>query len=159
MPKYVGGIGSLDPRLMIVGLTKEEILERLNKYKKILSNGCWEWTAKKDYGYGRIKINKKSYRVIRLICAIYHGLDISNKDQLALHKLPCSNESCWNPDHLYVGSHKDNQADRSRTITHCKHGHELTISNTYKHWNKRTKSYMRACKICRNNNQKRYYHA
>lgn len=146
-PQYVAG----------VELTSEEILNRLIPYKKVLDNGCWDWTAKKDYGYARIKIKGKSYRVIRLICAIYHNLNINDKLQLALHKLPCSNESCWNPEHLYVGTHKQNQEDRSRTITHCKNGHELIDNNTYRYWNKRTNSYMRKCRMCANEAQKRYY--
>lgn len=146
-PRYIGGIGPLEPELMIVGLTVDELLNKLYKYRKILDNGCWDWEAKKDFGYARIKINKVSYRVIRLICAIYHKLDINDTTKLALHKLPCSYESCWNPEHLYVGTHKDNQADRSRTITHCKNGHDLSFA--YRHYNKRTRSYMRHCRLCR----------
>lgn len=142
---------------MIIGLPYEEILSRLEPYKKILENGCWDWTAKKDFGYARVKIKGVSYRVIRLICAIYHNLDIDDKSQQALHKLPCSYESCWNPEHLYVGSHKENQKDRSRTITHCHNGHELNDNNVYKYWNKRTKSYMRRCRICHRENVKRSY--
>lgn len=141
---------------MIAGLTNEEILSRLNKYKKILDNSCWDWTAKKDFGYARIKIKGKSYRVIRLICAIYHNLDINNELEYALHKLPCSYESCWNPDHLYVGTHKQNQEDRARTITHCKNGHNLNKSYVY--YNRITKLTSRICRECRNSNQKKYYH-
>jgi hypothetical protein len=155
--QYVGGIGPADPKLMIIrGLSTSEVLDRLYKYRLVLPNGCWDWLAKKDFGYARIKIGGHSYRVIRLICAFYHNLNLSNKKQLALHKLPCSFEACWNPEHLYVGTHKDNQADRSRTITHCKRGHDLSL-NGYKHWNKKTKSFMRGCRMCKNEAQKRYY--
>lgn len=156
MPNYVPGIGPVEPKLMIGRWTDHAILERLNKYRNILPNGCWDWLAKKDFGYARIKLNGKSYRVIRLICAIYHNLDLSDTKQLALHKLPCAWETCWNPEHLYVGTHLDNQEDRSRTVTHCKYGHDLN-SFGYKHWNRKTKSFMRGCRICRNENQKKYY--
>ena len=159
MPNYVAGVGSLSPKLMAIGLTSEEIMKRLLKYRKILDNGCWDWLAKKDHGYARVKTRGRSYRVIRLICVIYHGLDINNKKLQANHKLPCNYEGCWNPQHLYIGSHKENQADRSRTITHCKNGHSLEGCRT--HFNKVTGTIMRTCRIChmlrQRKNNKRYY--
>lgn len=94
------------------GLTNDEIMERLNKHKFIKPNGCWGWAAKKDHGYARVKIAGKQYRVIRIICCIFHGLVIDDLSQQANHKLECYDKECWNPDHLYVGSHLENQRDR-----------------------------------------------
>lgn len=144
---------------LIAGLSPDELLARLLPHRIKLDSDCWDWDMRKSYGYGAIKIKGRQYRVTRLICAIYHGLNLEDSSIYALHKLPCSNESCWNPEHLYLGSHKDNQADRSRTITHCKNGHALDITNTYRHYNKRTNSVMRGCRQCKNAAQKRYMNA
>jgi len=66
----------------------------------------------------------------------------------------CRVRHCVNPDHLYVGTHKNNVLDnivRGRYLnngltnslkTHCKRGHEFTVENTYNH------SGRRYCKAC-----------
>lgn len=59
-----------------------------------------------------------------------------------MHIRECLYPNCFNPDHLYAGTQKDNTQDmiaigRGRNqytdvnITHCKRGHEYTPSNTY----------------------------
>ncbi len=39
--------------------------------------------------------------------------EVSVKDLCVLHKLHCTSRACINPDHLYLGTKKDNAQDQS----------------------------------------------
>jgi hypothetical protein len=71
------------------------------------SGPCWLWTAGKDHGYGRVKINGKYFRVHRIIWEMYFG-PIPD-DIHVLHK--CDNPPCCNPEHLFLGTQADNVKD------------------------------------------------
>lgn len=72
--------------------------------------GCHEFTGRKDsYGYAQIKLGKKQILVHRWIWMQKHG-EISSTIHV-LHK--CDNPSCINPDHLFIGNHADNMADKA----------------------------------------------
>ena len=97
---------------------------------------------------GEICFDYKTWYVHR-ISAVYNlGLDIEDETELVCHK--CNNPSCFNPNHIYLGSDKTNQKDRADSITHCKHGHEFTPENTYIATNgKYPKRQCRRCKADR----------
>jgi hypothetical protein len=133
-----------------VNLPGNDIIQhKLLKRRKFVDNH-WLWCGAKDEkGYGCININHKMYRVHRLVAYLWLDLDL-NSDLLSLHKQECSNKSCFNPDHLYVGTVQDNNEDcvnfgehHGVHQTHCKHGHEFTPENTF------TTSYgRRGCRAC-----------
>lgn len=69
---------------------------------------CWEWKGAKDRkGYGLVMIENKSRRVPRIAWEITNG-PIPPGMQVC-HK--CDNPPCCNPNHLFVGTPKDNVHD------------------------------------------------
>lgn len=73
--------------------------------------GCWLWTGSTNMnGYGRLAIDSKGHYVVahRVSWEIHHEPIPDNK--MVLHR--CDNRLCVRPDHLYVGTAKDNATDR-----------------------------------------------
>lgn len=86
-------------------LTKETLLNRVKIDKK---TNCWNYTMYKDKrGYGRTTYKNKTWLLHRLSYYLFRGK--FKKDKYICHK--CDNTSCINPDHLFVGTQKDNMQD------------------------------------------------
>jgi hypothetical protein len=76
------------------------------------SDGCWLWKAgrsgRMQYGSHRIKRIRRTFQAHRLAWAIAFG---SLPDEInVLHK--CDTPLCCNPEHLFLGTIADNNADR-----------------------------------------------
>jgi len=85
----------------------ENKIEKVDTVQEI-DGLCWEWTCMThDYGYGRFSIDGKWFLAHRISWRLYEG-NIPD-EKYVLHK--CHNEKCVNPDHLYIGTQKDNVED------------------------------------------------
>lgn len=127
-------------------------LERfLDKVSPEPNSGCWLWDAAdngKGYGLfsdenGRIYAHRYAYR--EFVGPI--------GSQNVLHDCDCP--CCVNPDHLHLGSQKDNgreAVERGRNFntakTICKRGHPLTRENTYRRLSS-SRPPSRECRICK----------
>lgn len=75
---------------------------------KINENGCWIWQGTKFYtGYGKISYEGKYITLHRISFWTFKGEIPEGK--FVCHT--CDNRSCCNPDHLFLGSNKDNMDD------------------------------------------------
>lgn len=77
---------------------------------RVDENGCWIWTGRlKDTGYGEINPGGRSSPrgAHRISYELFKG-EIP-KGMYVLHK--CDVRCCVNPDHLFIGTAKDNTQD------------------------------------------------
>jgi hypothetical protein len=91
---------------------EDRFLENSNKSGPVhfaINTRCWLWTGHRgSNGYGRIKVSGKVQMAHRMAWEIENG---SIPEGLCvLHR--CDNPSCVRPDHLFLGTHRDNAIDR-----------------------------------------------
>lgn len=95
-------------------LKSNDILRFWSKVKK--TKYCWEWQASTDTSnYGLFRFKGKLQKAHRFSYFLHFG--VSN-ELCVLHK--CDNTLCVNPDHLFLGTRKENNEDRDRKNRHIK---------------------------------------
>lgn len=80
----------------------------------VTERGCWEWNGKRhEHGYGIIdayRLGLKNARVHRIVWEMTNG-PIDDPNLVVRHR--CDNPPCVNPDHLELGTLRDNSLDMS----------------------------------------------
>jgi hypothetical protein len=98
---------------------------RFWKHVEKTDDGCWEWTARcipvpnhpDQRGHGQIRIDGKAVLTHRFSWELHNGPIPDGL--LVLHR--CDNRPCVRPDHLFLGTHKDNTLDamsKGRMVLH-----------------------------------------
>jgi hypothetical protein len=103
-------------------MTRQKIKRKVHPNRKeiiykIDSNGCWICTShsKDDFGYPYYFFEGKLIRMSRYMYQKHKGTIPNN----LIIRHTCDNSSCINPDHLTIGTKKDNMQDavlRERNI-------------------------------------------
>jgi hypothetical protein len=115
---------------------------------------CWPWLGCVDKdGYGVSWTHKK--RPAHQVAWEIETGQLWPKGLQSRHT--CDNPPCVNPQHIIPGTISENTLDQVERgkhnharKTHCKHGHEFTVKNTW--INKKTGN--RMCRACNNIRQK-----
>lgn len=91
-------------------MDKTEVMARIMSRRRIdPKTGCWIYTGKLTRaGYAKISVNNVEIYVHRVSAHLWRGFDIRSALDVC-HS--CDVPSCFNPQHLFSGTAKDNVAD------------------------------------------------
>jgi hypothetical protein len=118
-------------------ITDEQYREKFRSLCKIDERGCWVWQGwchKPPRAYGQMYYRGEQWTIHRLSYLLHKG---ALPDGLVVCHA-CDNQRCGNPDHLWLGTQRDNLIDsivkkrhRCARATQCPKGHPYDAKNTY----------------------------
>ncbi|WP_116364397.1 HNH endonuclease signature motif containing protein [Parahaliea mediterranea] len=133
-----------------------DVAERIRELSTTIPETSCIWWIGSNHstGYGGVWLNGKVRGAHRVVYELEHG---PIPDGFVVrHK--CDNRKCINPDHLELGTHRDNANDcinRGRhhlaSRTHCPSGHEFNEENTIPYKG------ARVCRTCKQEANRRSY--
>lgn len=111
----------------------KSLIERIKKHYLIdPKTNCWIWQrAKSAAGYGQLQDwnletkKQKTMYAHRVSFTHYTGIEVPDGKDL-MHS--CDNRACINPDHLSIGTRRDNMADCKNKNRHH-HGLKATLAH------------------------------
>ena len=91
---------------MFIAKTRERLYEGVDASDP---EACWSFAGSKDAaGYGYFSLVEANTKKAHRVAAWLAGDDIAGRVVLHL----CDNPPCINPQHLYTGTHEENEADK-----------------------------------------------
>ena len=102
-------------------MTQNDIDRFWSKVRVASPDECWLWSAGTCSGYGHFSVGNKTYKASRISVFLRDGRDPGGKQ--VCHK--CDNPSCVNPHHLWLGTAKENNRDKTikgRQARETRHG-------------------------------------
>lgn len=95
-----------------IEITKNIIKNFEDKFIRGNKNECWEWNgAKQKDGHGKFSARGKNKIATFVASRLSYFLHNGSIDNSLLVCHTCNNPSCVNPNHLYLGTAKDNYDD------------------------------------------------
>ena len=93
--------------------SRERTEKRLLAHRQIdPETGCWNYIGLRSKGYGKmgftVRGKMKRLYAHRIAAWLWLGIELNDSRQVC-HK--CDNPSCFNPEHLFLGTNRDNHID------------------------------------------------
>lgn len=136
-----------------------------NRCEMVPEAGCWIWMGHTNSeGYGRFhKRGQPCVAVHRLSYAIANGIPILTIPRTLCVRHTCDTPSCANPDHLLLGTWKENVHDAKQRGRHavafrevdgkvvgpCANGHDLSVTGVYDYGIQSSGYRLRVCLECK----------
>ncbi len=92
---------------------KQDPMKTLLSKMEKQNNGCWNWTGCLGFGgYGQLKVGKKHWLAHRLMWVLHNKKRVPSG--MVVRHTCVGNRKCINPEHLEIGTQKDNIHDMIR---------------------------------------------
>ena len=141
----------------VPGMAGKTPIQRFSEKYEVSESGCWLWRSTIVFkGYGQFYLNGKSRFAHRASWLLHKGAIPGGL--FVCHT--CDVPRCVNPEHLFLGTNKDNMQDMARkgrgrkplNLPNCRNGHVYTEENTRYD----AKGNNRLCKECSRTCAKEY---